>query len=123
MPQRSAHDFSGYRDFTNTLRELADAPHFDADWNSRVTASLDGVAGSELRRLVDLPARRAFGAFFTGSVLAETLLGELRLQSDRHFIYDPTVGAADLLGNSLWPWKTISSCVSHMTSPPTLAAP
>ena len=69
----------------------------DGEWKSRVTASLDGVAGAELRRLVELSARRAFGAFFTGSVLAKRLLGGLRLQPRLHFIYDPTVGAGDLL--------------------------
>ena len=97
MPTRKVHDFSAYRQFTDDLRALAVAPRVDAEWTSNVNASLDGVAGAELRRLVELPARRAFGAFFTGSVLAEQLLGDLRFRTDKHFIYDPTVGAGDLL--------------------------
>lgn len=97
MPQTTAHDFSGYHQFTDTLRCLVAAPAWDAQRSSLVAASLDGVAGKELRRLVELPARRAFGAFFTGSELAEKLLGTLRLRSNHHFIYDPTVGAGDLL--------------------------
>lgn len=97
MSVRPAHDFSGYRHFTAQLRVLAESRFVDSDWNKKAGASLDGVAGSELRRLVDLSARRAVGAFFTGSFLAERLLGKLRLGEGTHFIYDPTVGAADLL--------------------------
>ncbi len=97
MPLTKAHDFSRYRQFTATLRRLADEPSWNAARSQEVIASLDGVAGKELRKLVELPARRAFGAFFTGSELAEKLLATLSLQSDEHFIYDPTVGAGDLL--------------------------
>jgi len=97
MPQANPLDFSGYRQFTGALRRLADVPAWDAQDAEEVRASLDGASGRELRRLVELPARRAFGTFFTGSELAEKLLGTLRLRSDQHFIYDPTVGAGDLL--------------------------
>lgn len=97
MPLTEAHDFSGYRQFTANLRRLADEPLWSPEQSLEVTASLDGVAGRELRSLVELSARRAFGAFFTGSELAEKLLGTLPLRSDKHFIYDPAVGAGDLL--------------------------
>lgn len=97
MPQTNTLDFSGYRQFTGALRRLADVPMWDARDAEEVEASLDGAAGRELRRLVELPARRAFGTFFTGSELAEKLLGTLRIRSNQHFIYDPTVGAGDLL--------------------------
>ncbi len=97
MQQAAPHDFSGYRDFTDVLRGLAESQKPDAAWNIQVNASLDGVAGSELRRLVELPARRACGAFFTGSVLAERLLGNIQFKATGNFIYDPTVGAGDLL--------------------------
>jgi hypothetical protein len=97
MPHAKSHDFSGYRQFTANLRRMADEPSWTAERLQEVTASLDGVAGKELRKLVELPARRAFGAFFTGSELADKLLGTLRLGSKQHFIYDPTVGAGDLL--------------------------
>ncbi len=97
MPQTGPHDFSGYREFTAALRVLAETAYLDAKWRTAVTSSLDGSAGAELRRLVKLPARRAFGAFFTGSMLAARLLRGVRLHPSRHFIYDPTVGAGDLL--------------------------
>lgn len=97
MPSAIAHDFSGYRHFTANLRRLADVPSWDAAQEEVITALLDGAAGRELRKLVELPTRRAFGAFFTGSELAEKLMGPLKLRADEHFIYDPTVGAGDLL--------------------------
>ncbi|HCN75879.1 MAG TPA: hypothetical protein DIT13_01640 [Verrucomicrobiales bacterium] len=96
MPKAVVHDFSGYRQFSAELHALALAPRVDAGWNKQVDASLDGVAGKELQRLVDLTARRAAGAFFTGSTLAERLVGSLSFGKNA-FIYDPTVGAADLL--------------------------
>ncbi len=91
------YDFSGYRQFIGALRYLLTALSWDTRQTEEVVGSLDGVAGKELRRLVELPARRAFGAFFTGSKLADKLLGTLCLRSNTHFIYDPTVGAGDLL--------------------------
>jgi hypothetical protein len=97
MSNVKTHDISRYREFTASLRRLAGEAFWDNHRQVEVNASLDGAAGRELRRLVDLPARRAFGAFFTGSQLAEKLLGTLRLQPDKNFIYDPTVGAGDLL--------------------------
>jgi hypothetical protein len=100
MPQPQQIDpqtFSGYRKFNDTLRELLFSARLDSDWESKATSSLDGEAGAELRRLVDLEHRRAAGAFFTGSVLAGKLLRGASLNPARHFIYDPTVGAGDLL--------------------------
>jgi len=97
MSLPDTHDFSGYRQFTGALQRLANAPSWNEHRLKEVTVSLDGVAGKELRRLVELPARRAFGAFFTGSELADKLLGALRFRSNKHFVYDPTVGAGDLL--------------------------
>lgn len=96
MPKGEVHGFAAYRQFTAGLRVLATAPLVDAAWTKKVDASLDGVAGRELQRLVDLPTRREFGAFFTGSTLAERLLAGQNFGKDA-FIYDPTVGAADLL--------------------------
>jgi len=97
MPSAPAHDFSGYRQFTANLRRLAGVPSWNLEQSREINASLDGAAGKELQKLVELPARRAFGAFFTGSELADKLLGTLSLKTDKHFIYDPTVGAGDLL--------------------------
>jgi hypothetical protein len=97
MPSATSDVFSSYREFNETLRALVSASDLDDAWSERVTASLDGAAGTELRRLVDLTSRRAHGAFFTGSALAERLLRRTRFLPHRHFIYDPTVGAGDLL--------------------------
>jgi hypothetical protein len=57
-------------------------------------AALDGEAGRELRRLVDLDVRRDYGAFFTGSILADRLVA--RASASERF-HDPSCGAADLL--------------------------
>jgi hypothetical protein len=97
MPLREVSEFSSYREFNDQLRVLASVASPCTEWNGKVEASLNGFAGSELRRLVGLPTRRASGAFFTGSVLAERLLGDLSFKPRLHFIYDPTVGAGDLL--------------------------
>jgi hypothetical protein len=97
MPPPASHVFSRCREFNEALRGLVNASHLDDRWSARVTASLDGAAGAELRRLVDLISRRAHGAFFTGSALAERLLGRSQFRPDRHFIYDPTAGVGDLL--------------------------
>lgn len=94
---RNDRDFAAYREFTGELRKLATAPLIDGAWTKRVHACLDGTAGAELRRLVNLPVRREFGAFFTGSKLAERLLGKVQFSSATDFIYDPAVGAGDLL--------------------------
>ncbi len=90
-------DFSGYREFTNELLALAVAPHIEGDNAKRVAACLDGTASVELRRLVRLETRRAQGVFFTGSKLAGKLFGSITFNPHKHFIYDPAVGAADLL--------------------------
>lgn len=94
---RKNGDFSAYREFTSELRALSKAPQVGSAWNKRVDSCLDGTAGEELRRLVKLPVRRSFGAFFTGSKLAKLLLGKVKFDPDRDFIYDPAVGAADLI--------------------------
>lgn len=94
---RKKSDFAGYREFTGELRALVTAGRMDRVWSQRVDSCLDGTAGAELRRLVELPVRRSFGAFFTGSKLAKLLLDRVKFDPDRDFIYDPAVGAADLI--------------------------
>jgi len=88
---------SGYRLFINELRSALEVEKSDGLWMRRSDALLDGAAGQELRRLVDLPTRRKWGAFFTGSGLSERMLGESKFDLNSDFIYDPTVGAGDLL--------------------------
>ena len=55
--------------------------------------ALDGEAGRELRRLIDLEVRRDYGAFFTGSAFAE----KLAALAPKSSYYDPSCGAGDLL--------------------------
>lgn len=63
-----------------------------------VDAALDGQASRELRRLVPLDARRASGAFFTGSELAAKALRPLGGSVNaKSIIYDAACGAGDLL--------------------------
>ena len=95
--RRVTDDFSAYLEFTGELRKLSTARLVDRAWTERVDACLDGMAGAELRRLVKLPVRREFGVFFTGSKLAERLIGKLQFSLDDDFIYDAAVGAGDLL--------------------------
>ena len=90
-------DFSAYQEFAGELQSLADAPLIDEPWIHRVDACLGGSAGSELCRLVRRPARREVGAFFTSFKLADRLLSKLIFNLDADFIYDPAVGAGDLL--------------------------
>lgn len=95
----SANMFSRYREYTELLHDLAREASESDEWNAGVTAALDGQAASELRRLVDLESRRKFGAFFTGSALADTLLSLNRASicSMDNVFFDPAVGAGDLL--------------------------
>lgn len=90
-------DFSGYREFTSELQMLAVASKIDGEKAERVEACLDGTAGAELRRLVGVETRRAQGVFFTGSKLAKKLVGSVTFNPLKHFVYDPAVGAGDLL--------------------------
>jgi hypothetical protein len=63
-----------YGDYVAGLRRLAFAPRSEVDWEKRTLAALNGQASAELRRVVALKTRRQFGAFFTGSQLAEKFI-------------------------------------------------
>jgi len=68
------------------------------EWESKAIRFVDGLAGEELRRLVDIDTRREFGAFFTSSETANALLVEPLLDySGACVFYDPAVGAGNLL--------------------------
>lgn len=92
-----ASDFSRYREYTETLHGLACRAEDTQQWNTNVVQALDGQAASELRRLVHLEVRRRYGAYFTGSALANKLLSLLNKDSLSHIFYDPACGAGDLL--------------------------
>lgn len=93
---RQPRDFSGYREFTAELEKLLATSPTNVVWDNRVEACLNGTAGAELRDRVDISTRRAAGAFFTGSKLSKRLLLNVPLTGD-DFIYDPAMGAGDLL--------------------------
>lgn len=96
-PDNKDLGFSPYREFTEELRRLVNGPLTNESWNDRVNSCLDGTASTEVCRLVALPVRRKFGVFFTGSKLAEKLIDKLQVNPTTDFIYDPAVGAGDLL--------------------------
>jgi hypothetical protein len=81
-----------YLPYTTGLEALALRVGHDDELVRR--AALDGEAGRELAKNVCLKTRRKFGAFFTGSNLADRLVSGRRISGK---IFDPTVGAGDLL--------------------------
>jgi hypothetical protein len=67
-------------------------------WQKDGVRFVNGLAAEELRRLVGIEKRREFGAFFTNSDLALELFANPQLQfGDNCTIYDPAVGAGNLL--------------------------
>ena len=70
----------------------------DDDWKKESNRLVNGQAGEQLRRLVDLGTRREFGAFFTNSNLAEEIVKNTSVNFGKNCkIYDPAVGAGNLL--------------------------
>lgn len=68
------------------------------EWLASAERALDGEPSRELRRLVDLASRRADGAFFTGSKLAQRLVANAPAAvSKADLFFDPACGAGDLL--------------------------
>jgi len=68
------------------------------EWERSAIKFVNGYAEDELRRLVDLDKRKQSGAFFTNSDLANHVLKKLNVEfKDGDTIYDPCVGAANLL--------------------------
>jgi hypothetical protein len=88
---------SAYGDYVAGLRRLAAEPSPMVDWQKRTLAALNGQATAELRRVIALKTRRRFGAFFTGSKLAEKFIDCCPPFPDCAVIHDPSVGIGDLL--------------------------
>jgi len=79
----------GVQTFVTTPKEF---------WKDTAIKYTDGLAADELRRLVNIETRREYGAFFTDSLLAKKVLELLKPSfTSKSFIYDPAVGAANLL--------------------------
>lgn len=89
--------FSEYASYVSGLECLARESSKTPDWIARVYDSLNGQASVELRKVAPVEIRRQHGVFFTGGELAERLLGKSKFNPDVDFIYDPAVGAGDLL--------------------------
>lgn len=83
---------TGFIDYVVGLERLALSGR--AEPAQTFAPALDGEAGRELRRMVDLETRRDFGAFFTGSEFAGRLVA--RADGAGRF-QDPSCGAGDLL--------------------------
>lgn len=70
----------------------------EKQWRKKTESFLNGFAGEELRRLVDKQTRRQYGAFFTCTEVAYQLILDSKISfNDGSKIYDPAVGAGNLL--------------------------
>lgn len=89
-----------YQEFVELLKsEVNTIGHSPkCNWRERAYGCVDGLAASELRRLVPLEDRRTSGAFFTDSGLAQKVLALIKptLTLDS-VVYDPACGAGNLL--------------------------
>ena len=92
-----SNPFGGVRGYVSQLNALALEPAGRGDWQTRCFAALNGEASKEVRRVAPIGVRRAFGAFFTGTVLSERLLSRGPTVGSDSVFYDPTVGMGDLL--------------------------
>src|SRR5258708_6010610 len=89
---------SSYRGYVDVLGQLLIKPQDNVQWHCSTDAALDGQASAELRNAVTLDTRRKFGAFFTGSALAEKLLTHTKFRANTNIlVHDATCGAGDLL--------------------------
>ncbi|MEI3800067.1 MULTISPECIES: N-6 DNA methylase [unclassified Chitinophaga] len=89
-----------YSSFIESLKEVLkfDISSPSSEWRETAFHCVDGLAGSELRRLVPLQTRKENGAFFTDSKLATQVLNALQPEFDANsFVYDPACGAGNLL--------------------------
>lgn len=88
---------TGLQSYISELRNLAIEPLCSESWEDKCRYALNGGPGKELRRLISLDLQRKYGAFFTGSELADLLLGEVNFVTKRGVYYDPCCGMGDLL--------------------------
>lgn len=93
----SRSPFGRYRAYVARLQTLMHEPVKTSDWTERTLAALNGQASIELQRMASLKARRRYGAYFTGTALAERLLTRGLPSAGKCFYYDPTCGMGDLL--------------------------
>ncbi|MDA7980146.1 MAG: SAM-dependent methyltransferase [Pirellulales bacterium] len=84
--------------YAEQLRQMVCSWATSRPSDERIHASLNGEVKRELRQRVPIKTLRRSGVFFTGSNLAERLLGlaSFRAYANTRF-FDPTCGAGDLL--------------------------
>jgi hypothetical protein len=86
------------RSLESLMLRAASRASLNAEDEGHIAAMLDGQPGKRLRELVQLPARRSAGAFFTGQEVANRALGPYASTlSAQSIVYDPACGVADLL--------------------------
>jgi hypothetical protein len=93
-------DIRNYISFVNQLNTHCELFSVEPEekWIEKALDYVDGLAASELRRLVTLETRREFGAFFTPTSLARSVIGDIFPKLDANsIIYDPACGAGNLL--------------------------
>ncbi len=96
--KKARHEITAYGNYVVGLQRLAIEPHTAPKWYERTHAALNGEASTELRRLVSLKTRRRYGAFFTGSKLAEKfIIPHCPPFPEDAVVHDPSVGGGDLL--------------------------
>lgn len=91
----------GFQEYLGQLENLVRDARQDPKGilqSERVTAALDGEAGTALRRLVSIEELRDSGVFFTAAALAGRALQPISATlDDASVILDPACGAGDLL--------------------------
>lgn len=87
-----------YEPYIQRLDALLDRSRCGQAAEAEIEAALNGEAAHELRRLIDVETLRTHGAFFTSGKLADFALRPcLESISSDSLVYDPAMGAGDLL--------------------------
>lgn len=87
-----------YLPYVERLEQLVASFRSDGEWAKAADLALNGQPSRELRHSVCLATLRSEGTFFTGTHLANRLVGTSRSPKNGRSVYlDPTCGAGDLL--------------------------
>lgn len=92
----SKRRFAAYEPYVESLKDLAARTVTRGSSADEVEAALDGAASRALTKLVDRPARREAGAYFTSGIWKARLLEVLPAHLAGAWL-DPACGAGDLL--------------------------
>lgn len=90
--------YQEYSQYLESLVQAALCEQPDSELTTSIREALDGQPISELHKLVPIDQIRDSGAFFTGSLLAQSALKRFLKTIDLNsVIYDPACGVGDLL--------------------------